>query len=250
MINLGLIGFPLEHSYSPAYFREKLKNLNLVDRVSYKSYPLKRIEDLSALIERHNLRGLNITIPHKKSALKLASTLDDWSQKSGSINTILVEKNGVLRGYNTDAPGFIESLYGVLHQLSSALILGTGGAACAVRVALQEHHIKVTTVSRSTKGDLSYSELNINNLPGFDLIVNCTPLGTWPNTDSLPPIPYELIRPNQILYDLVYNPSETLFLGRGKEKGCRIFTGLPMLQNQAERSWEIWKEGIGITEEL
>lgn len=250
MINLGLIGFPLEHSYSPAYFGEKLKNLNLVDRVSYKSYPLKRIDDLSALIERHHLRGLNITIPHKKSALKLASTLDGWSQKSGSINTFLVEKNGVLRGYNTDAPGFIKSLSGVLHQLSSALILGTGGAACAVRVALQEHHIEVTTVSRTKKGDLSYSELNINNLPGFDLIVNCTPLGTWPNTNSLPPIPYELIRPNQILYDLVYNPSETLFLGRGKEKGCRIFNGLPMLQNQAERSWEIWKEGIGITEEL
>jgi shikimate dehydrogenase len=148
--------------------------------------------------------------------------------------------NGKWKGYNTDAPGFLLTLKSSLPKIGKALVLGTGGAAAAVAFALKNEGVTVKSVSTSGRGDFNYSELEEAGISGFDLIVNCTPLGTFPKTDQCPEIPYGQLIPEQILYDLVYNPSETLFLRRGKERGCETMNGMKMLVNQAELSWEIW----------
>ncbi len=247
-IKLGLIGYPLSHSFSPRYFTEKFKALNIEDRWSYEAFPLRDFPDLAGWMKEKELRGLNITLPHKTRAAAAVDDRDDWAHKSGSVNTILLRPEGSLSGFNTDAPGFLKSLKRVTSPVKTALILGTGGASRGVVAALHSLGSEVVRVSRASgRGDCTYDELRDLRIERFDLIVNTTPLGMYPKSKEAPEIPYSRLKSHQILYDLVYNPAETVFLTRGKSSGCSIINGLEMLKAQAELSWEIWRAGLSPT---
>ncbi len=244
MIRLGLIGFPLVHSFSPPYFEQKIESSGLGGKVEYRPYPLREIGDLKKWLELRGLKGVNVTIPHKRKAAAAMDELDDWAKAAGSANTLCELPDGRWKGYNTDAPGFLLTLRDDFNAFEKVLVLGTGGAASAVIAALENRGKTVKTVSRSGRGDFSYEKLREIGFSGYGLIVNCTPLGTFPATEEAPKIPYDQLKAGQILYDLVYNPAETLFLQRGKERGCRTKNGYEMLINQAEHSWQIWQEAF------
>lgn len=240
MVRLGLIGFPLVHSFSPPYFEQKIESSGLGGKVEYRPYPLRETEDLKKWLKLRGLKGVNVTIPHKRKAAAEMDELDNWAKAAGSANTLCELSDGRWKGYNTDAPGFLLTLHNELNKFDKALVLGTGGAATAVMAALKSRGKAVNAVSSSGRGDFGYEKLQEIDFSGFGLIVNCTPLGTFPATREAPDIPYDRLKPGQILYDLVYNPSETLFLKRGKERGCKTKNGYEMLINQAEHSWHIW----------
>jgi len=186
---------------------------------------------------------MNVTIPYKEEVIPFLDKIDRKAKKIGAVNTIKITKSGKLKGYNTDFYGFRNSLKPLLKkEHKKALILGTGGASKAIAFALKKLGIQYTFVSRTKKSEkmLTYSELTENTIKEYLLIVNTTPLGTHPNTSDKPDIPYNFISDKHILYDLIYNPSETLFLKLGKEKGATIKNGLEMLELQAEKAWEIW----------
>lgn len=237
----GIIGYPLSHSFSPGYFREKFRQLGIA--ASYDAFPLEAITALPALLEQHPaLRGLNVTIPYKQAVMAWLDALDDTAAAVGAVNCIRID-NGRLKGYNTDCIGFLESLEPLLEaQHRQALVLGTGGAAKAVQYALQQLGIRYKLVSRSG-GDLRYSDLDAALVNDYKLIVNTTPLGMYPAVDACPELPYEALGPQHLLYDLVYNPEETLFLQKGKARGAVIKNGYDMLIGQAEAGWRIWHEG-------
>lgn len=234
----GLIGFPLAHSFSEKYFSEKFKKENITD-CRFKNFPLRTIEEFPALIRNEPaLCGLNVTIPYKESVIKYLDDLDEDAKKIGAVNCIKISQK--LTGYNTDSFAFEQSLKPLLKpEHRQALILGTGGAAKAVSFILDGAKIRFRFVSR-TKGDFSYSELNRQILSDSLLIINTTPLGMFPETNACPDIPYQFLTPRHLLYDLIYNPEETLFLKKGKEKGTQIKNGLEMFRLQAEKTWEIW----------
>ena len=238
MKKFGLIGYPLGHSFSPGYFKDKFTKES-IDWATYKAYPLTEIGELQDLFEK-GVHGLNVTIPYKEAVIPFLTSLDPISSEIGAVNTILV-KEGERIGYNTDVYGFETSLKGVLngHVPSGALILGSGGASKAVIFVLRSMGIQTKIVSRS-KGDLSYDEIDEEVLHEHPLIVNTTPLGMAPNLDASPLIPYDHLTADHILFDLIYNPEKTIFLNRGEEQGCTIKNGLEMLILQAEKSWEIW----------
>ena len=242
MKKLGLIGRPLKHSFSKNYFSKKFENEN-INGYEYELYPLSDISQIVNLIGTHpELVGLNVTIPYKRKVVKF---LDDWSGEAkavGAVNTIKFEKGGLI-GYNTDVYGFEISLFKFLNKKKpSALVLGTGGASQAIQYVLKKNGIRYKLVSRSPlKGDLTYKQITAEQIAKYELIINTTPLGTFPNNDQYPQIPYEYLTNNHFLYDLVYNPEKTLFLQRGEENGAKIKNGLEMLELQAEKSWEIWK---------
>ncbi|HFA51343.1 MAG TPA: shikimate dehydrogenase [Bacteroidetes bacterium] len=240
----GLIGYPLSHSFSKKYFSEKFANGQL-DGHRYELFPLQSIDELPKLIaENSRLIGLNVTIPHKQAVFKYLDEIDSEAASIGAVNVIKI-KNGKLKGYNSDVYGFEKSLLSLLGKNTelNALILGTGGASKAVRYILDKLKIPSQFVSRTKKnGQLIYAELNPEIIKNHRLIINTTPLGTYPDILSCPNIPYQFISKNHFLFDLVYNPPETLFLKKGKEKGAATCNGLPMLHLQAERAWEIWNE--------
>lgn len=243
---LGIIGFPLSHSFSPGYFKNKFNEIGLAGRWTYRAYPITKIADLPELMESEYLVGLNVTIPHKVEAIKYVRRLDDWATAAGSVNTLRREKDGSWSGFNTDAPGFIKTIEENKIKCSSSLVLGTGGAARGVVAALKWMGSKVTRVSRTSGlGDISYRQLDIADFSSYDLIVNATPLGMFPEVNLLPDIPYHRLKMHQTLYDMVYNPAETVFLSRGSAMGCKVINGLDMLRAQADLSWSIWMEVYG-----
>ena len=240
----GLIGKNISYSFSKKYFTEKFALGNLVD-CSYENFDLQSIEEFPLLIANHpDLKGVNITIPYKEAVIPYLDKLSKNAAQIGAVNVIRFTKKGKLKGYNSDYYGFMKSLQPLLqphHQ--KALILGTGGAAKAVAFALEELGILYTFVSRSKKENaLDYKYINATTFDNYQLIINCTPLGTHPNIEECPPIPYDYFTPEHLAYDLIYNPEETQFLKKAKKKGAITKNGYEMLVLQAEKAWKIWNK--------
>lgn len=239
----GLIGKTLTHSFSRQYFTGKFEREGLAG-CRYELFPLQRIEEIPALLASHpELEGLNVTIPYKQEVLSFLSE-SHIPAGIGACNCIQV-KQGKLVGYNTDWVGFENSLLPLLEpRHRAALVLGTGGASLAVRYVLRKNGIPFSLVGRKLKADtdLTYEQLTTADLQSHTIIINTTPLGTYPKVEECPPIPYDGLGPQHLLYDLVYNPATTLFLQKGKEKGARIKNGEEMLLLQAEESWRIWNQ--------
>ncbi len=241
----GIIGYPLDHSFSEKYFTEKFLREGLKD-YSYKKFPLASIDLLPALLrEKSELCGFNVTIPYKKEVMKYLHSLDPVAEAIGAVNVVRIFRSpeGMkLRGYNTDAPAFRVSLEkNIGSKPATALVLGTGGAAASVWYILENMGITVCKVSRSAgKGNLTYEELTPSILGETDIIVNATPLGMAPDTDACPPIDYSCLDSHHFLYDLIYNPEKTEFLRRGEKQGCKTSNGLEMLHLQADYAWQIW----------
>jgi len=240
MKRFGLIGKSLAHSFSREYFTSKFEKAGI--DAEYVNFELNDIGQVRQLIEDVDLKGLNVTVPFKESVMAHLDELDSTAVSVGAVNTIKV-KAGKTKGYNTDVRGFEQSLKPFLeHGMDKALILGTGGAAKAVKFVLSRIGLDVLFVSRDPKGEsqIHYSDCNENAVKWHRLIVNTTPLGTYPKTEEKPPISYGGITSAHLLYDLVYNPSETEFLKEGKKRGALTVNGLSMLKIQAEESWKIW----------
>jgi len=242
MKRYGVIGYPLSHSFSPGYFKEKFKKEGINDS-SYEAYPLESIEELPSLLKRvPELQGLNVTIPYKQSVNKY---LDDKSSLPAGLNSCncIQIKDGKLNGFNTDVIGFEQSFQKKLKPYhKNALVLGNGGAAAAVCFVLEKLDISYKLVSRALhKGSsLTYANLNASIIEQHQVIVNTTPLGMYPNIEDYPPIPYEFISSGHYLFDLIYNPDKSKFLQKGEQQGALIQNGMEMLILQAEESWNIW----------
>lgn len=246
MKTYGLIGYPLGHSFSQKYFTDKFRREGLSEH-QYLNFPIERVELLREFIDKDNtLIGLNVTIPYKRQVLNYLDERDEISLKIGAVNTIKIERTAgkiILKGYNTDAYGFYHSLKPYLKKKhDSALILGTGGSSRAVAYVLEELGIHFMFISRNPKekNQLSYMDLCGPVLYNFQIIINTSPVGMYPNVQNYPDIPYDFVTKDHIMFDLIYNPEETLFLKKGKERGAQTINGLKMLHLQAERSWEIW----------
>lgn len=250
----GLIGFPLTHSFSKKYFTEKFEKENITD-CEYNLYSLSSIHQLPDLIKDNpGIAGLNVTIPYKETVLAFLSELDAGAKAVGAVNCIKIERGTnaapKLIGYNTDVFGFRQSIKPFLEKKHErAIILGTGGASKAAAFVLKEIGLDcyfVTRFKNSQKSQItnsfSYADLNEYIFNAFKLIVNTTPVGMYPNVHDAPAIPYELLTPSHLLYDMVYNPAETEFLKRGKEKGAETINGISMLHQQAEEAWRIWNK--------
>ncbi len=244
----GLIGYPLGHSFSKKYFTEKFSDLGISHSHAYEQFPIPTIEELPSLLATYSgsLRGLNVTIPYKQQVIRFLDEIDPAAQRIGAVNTIKILPNGHKIGYNTDYWGFRNTLehWPAFENFRSkkALVLGQGGAAKAVIVALQDLGIEVVKVSRvSTDDSISY-DMVPDVIDQIGLIVNSTPLGMSPNVETCPPLPYESLGAQHYFYDLVYNPLETEFLKRGLAQGIGgIHTGIDMLHGQADKAWEIWQ---------
>lgn len=244
----GLIGYPLVHSFSEKYFQTKFRKENISD-CKYNLFPIKQIEKFPELIkENSGLLGLNVTVPYKESVITYLDELDFTAKAVGAVNCIKLVKdqeNIKLIGYNTDIYGFEKALKPKLKSKhKKALILGTGGSAKAVAYVLRKYQIHYTFVSRNPKTDdfLSYNDLNESIIREYLLIINTTPLGMFPNAQYYPSIPYANISDQHLLFDLIYNPNQTIFLQKGKHHGASIQNGLDMLYFQAEKSFEIWEK--------
>lgn len=246
MSQYGIIGKSLLHSLSKSYFEAKFKQLGLSD-YSYELFEIPSIEVIKTVISEHKtLRGFNVTIPYKEAIISFLDELDGDAAEIRAVNCVKI-KEGRLIGYNTDCYGFAQSIKPFLdtnHQ--RALILGTGGASKAVAYALKKVGVEIyfvtSSANKKTNNTFFYSELNEHVMNAFKLVVNSTPLGTFPNVEEAPALPYHLFTEQHLAYDLVYNPAETVFLKRAKAKGSIVVNGLSMLQLQAEKSWEIWND--------
>ena len=239
----GLIGFPLGHSFSRGFFQKKFKNEGI--RANYENLPLAKLtkKTFAALWQNPNLKGLNVTIPHKQTVMPFLDEVEDRAVRIRAVNTIKRTAAGKLKGFNTDYIGFKKSLTAFLtHQNLTALVLGTGGAAKAVAVVLQDLKIDYKLVSRQAHGSriLTYETITPDQLSQYRLIINTTPLGMSPKLTTFPPLPYQALTPQHFLYDLVYNPEATAFLKHGQKAGAKTKNGLEMLYGQAEASWAIW----------
>lgn len=241
----ALIGYPLGHSFSKKYFTEKFENMGLSETHEYKLFELPDIQEFPQLLKNEpNLKGLNVTIPHKQAVMPFLDGLDASAEKVGAVNVIKFMEDGRLIGYNSDYYGFKASLEDFLSEVNissiKALVLGNGGAGKAVVAALKDLGIIYKTVSRTkSEENISYDEIPAL-IADYQLIINCSPVGTYPKADQCPDIPYDSLTENHFLYDLVYNPLETLFLQKGKEQGAKTHNGLSMLHLQAEKAWEVW----------
>ena len=240
----GLIGYPLTHSFSPAYFKMKFA-AQQTDAI-YELFPIQAIRELPDLLKNTPaLAGLNVTTPYKEAVMRYLDEVDKTAEEIGAVNCITII-DGKTKGYNTDAMGFEKSLNSLLKpQHTQALILGTGGSSKAVAYTLTQLRIPYRKVSRDkTEGVLSYEDLTDETIAHCKLIINTTPVGMYPNVDEAPPLPYNSIGEQHLLYDLIYNPGETKFLTLGKEKGAVIKNGFEMLQLQADAGWEIWSRNV------
>lgn len=255
MTEYGLIGKTLGHSFSATFFNEKFKREGIDAR--YNLYPLDNIDLLPALISSHpGLAGLNVTIPYKVDVMKYLDSLSEEAEAIGAVNVIRISREGGrinLKGFNSDAYGFSESLRGVLEKAGvkptghadspDAFVLGTGGASKAVVWSLRNMGFTPQLVGRHRKPDcIAYEDLTPQDVCYASLIVNCTPLGTSPDTDKAAPFPYQYLQKGQVCFDLVYNPAETLFMRISKAHGCTVSNGLEMLHLQAVGAWKIWTE--------
>jgi shikimate dehydrogenase len=245
MRQFGLIGYPLGHSFSRQYFSEKFIREGIKDAY-YELFPLPDIELLPVLLSRKTrLRGLNVTIPHKEAILPYLHRIDPTAEKIGAVNVVKITEKGELIGYNSDYYGFMESLKNALQKseikVTHALVLGTGGSSKAVMAALEMLNISYQRVSRNASAQaIAYENLTPEIIDNVQLIVNTTPLGMSPNVETAPALPFELLSPQHLCFDLVYNPLHTQFLQKSQEAGAHIQTGLEMLHLQAERAWKIW----------
>lgn len=245
----GLIGYPLTHSFSKKYFTKKFEKEG-IKNCRYDLFEIKNIEELPSIIKNNpELKGLNVTIPHKESVINFLDELDEPARSIKAVNVIKID-SGKLKGYNSDFHGFRTSLKKFLNvetlevlktsKVLKALVLGTGGSSKAIKAALEDLKIDYKTVSRNEgKADFTYEDLK-SQIGNFQLIINTTPVGMYPLIEACPDLPYDLINKDHYLFDLVYNPEETLFMKKGKEKGARTKNGLEMLSLQAEKAWEIW----------
>ncbi len=257
MKHYGLLGFPLSHSFSIGYFTEKFKREGI--EATYENFSLPTIDLFpELLIERPDLSGLNVTIPYKQAVMPYLNDLDPEARAIGAVNVIRIQcgENGLLQltGYNTDVIGFRESIHPLIESLRKrlstyrldemplkALVLGTGGSSKAVCHALKQLGLEPTSVSRTaTETTLAYEDLTPETYKTHRVIVNTTPLGMYPNVDGFPGLDYSQLGTGHLLFDLVYNPQETLFLRKGKEQGALVKNGSDMLSLQAEASWTIW----------
>lgn len=244
MHKLGLLGKNISYSFSVAYFKKKFED-EKIDNISYENFDIESISLFPDLIKNStDLKGLNVTIPYKEAVIPFLDKLSKKAKEIGAVNTIKITKNNKLVGYNTDCYGFKKSIKPFLKpHHKNALILGTGGASKAIAYSLKKLNINYHYVSRNIKNgvDFSYNTLTEDIIKDYQIIINCTPLGTFPNIDICPDIPYKAITKDHILYDLIYNPEETKFLKLGKLQQATTINGLNMLKLQAEKAWSIWK---------
>ena len=245
-MNFGLLGKSLSHSFSKPYFEKKFLDESKSE-YTYSNFDLENLDSFLTIVTENKLSGLNVTKPYKETIIPFLNELDITAKEIGAVNCIKIiwkDEKPYLIGYNTDYYGFAQSIKPFLEPIhQKALILGTGGASKAVNFALKNIGVDVyfvTSGEKKTANSFLYSELNNHILNAFKLIVNCTPLGMYPKIEACPDIPYELLNSEHLLYDLIYNPEETLFLKKGKEQGTVVINGLNMLKLQADKAWEIW----------
>ncbi|SDR95990.1 shikimate dehydrogenase [Gramella sp. MAR_2010_147] len=236
----GLIGKDIDYSFSRKYFSEKFKKESI--DAEYRNFDIPSIKNFPEISQNNIASGFNVTIPYKETIIPYLDHLDAHAEKIKAVNTIKFEKDGSLCGYNTDYWGFMQSIkphLGAHHK--NALILGTGGASKAIAYALDLLDIQTEFVSRDPENNqFSYSALTTNVLNSHTLIINCTPLGTSPNIEKYPNIPFEFLSEKHLVFDLIYNPSQTKLMQLAAEKGAKTINGLAMLEQQAEKSWQIW----------
>ncbi len=238
----GLLGRNISYSFSKGYFTEKFANENF-EGYNYENFDIATMEEFPDVISSNkDLKGLNVTIPYKEAIIPYLQKLSKKAAQIGAVNTIKITKKGNLKGYNTDYFGFKKSLQPLLQaHHKKALILGTGGASKGVAFALEELDIPFTFVSRESKeNSIGYELINSTTFDNYQIIINATPVGTSPNTDACPDLPYEFFTAKHIAYDLIYNPAETLFLKKAAAQGAQTKNGLDMLIFQAEKAWKIW----------
>lgn len=247
MKQFGLIGYPLGHSFSKNFFNEKFHSENI--DAEYVNFEIPTIEDFPKVVASHpNLVGLNVTIPYKEKVISYLDELDKDAASIGAVNVIRIIRNKgkvTLKGYNSDVLGFTQSIEPLLERHhTKALILGTGGASKAVNYSLRKLGLDTLFVSRSRRNEstITYSDLTSEYMEAYKVIVNCTPVGMYPQADLCPDIPYELLTPQHLLYDLLYNPNTTLFMKRGADQGATVKNGLEMLLLQAFGAWDIWNQ--------
>jgi len=243
MNKLGLLGKNISYSFSKSYFKEKFKNEN-INNTTYENFDIKNINAFPSIIkETEGLKGMNVTIPYKEQVMPFLDKINKKAKAIGAVNTIKITKKGKLIGYNTDCYGFKKTLKPhIKSHHKKALILGTGGASKAIAFTLKEMGITYQYVSRtlSDRVGFSYNTLTENDVKNHQIIINCSPVGTFPNVKDCPNIPYQSINENHILFDLIYNPEETKFLKLGKKHKADTINGLGMLEFQAEKAWSIW----------
>ena len=244
MDKYGLIGYPLGHSFSIGYFNEKFQN-ECID-ATYENFEIPSIENLTEILDTNpELKGLNVTIPYKEKVISYLDSISPEARAIGAVNVIKVTHKGnktELKGYNSDVIGFTQSIEPLLERYhKKALVLGTGGASKAIIFSLKSLGIETLTVSRFERhGCVRYEDITPEMIKEYNVIVNCTPCGMYPQTDDCPNLPYEAMDSHTLLYDLIYNPDETLFLKKGKAQGATVKNGLEMLLLQAFASWNFW----------
>ena len=242
MTKFGIIGYPLGHSFSKGFFTEKFARESI--NAQYLNFEIPDVAMLSDVLrDNPELRGLNVTLPHKQAVIPLLDELSDEAREIGAVNVIRI-RDGRLKGFNSDIIGFTNSIKSLLmpHH-KKALILGTGGASKAIRVGLNRLGIEWTYVSRSPReGMITYEDITAETLQAYTVIVNCSPVGMFPNVAQAPEIPYDCLSDKHLLFDLVYNPEETLFMKKGRAEGATVKNGLEMLHLQAIASWDFWNE--------
>jgi len=242
MTKYGIIGNPLGHSFSKGFFTEKFAREGI--DAEYLNFQISEIGKLTEVLrENPELRGINVTLPYKTEIIPFLDELSDEAREIGAVNVVQI-RNGHLKGFNSDIIGFTRSIQPLLkshHQ--KALILGTGGASRAIRVGLTRLGLEWKYVSRTPhEGMITYEDITAETLREYEVIVNCSPVGMFPKVDGCPVIPYEFLTPDNLLYDLVYNPETTLFMKKGALQGAVVKNGLEMLHLQAIASWEFWNE--------
>ena len=236
MRTFGLIGKTLSHSFSEGYFNKKFHKEDIND-AEYKNFELNNISEFTDLISKIKLSGLNVTTPYKESIIPFLDKLTPHARAIGAVNTIQFKGNKLI-GHNTDTIGFSQSMQPILNARNKALILGNGGASKAIQYTLKTLNIEYKIVSRNSSFD--YLDISSKSIGYYDIIINTTPLGTHPKITDFPKIPYNELNENHLLFDVIYNPTESEFLRFGKTRNCSIKNGLEMLEIQAESSWNIW----------
>ena len=247
MDKYGLIGYPLGHSFSISYFNQKFEDEGI--NAKYENFEISSIDQLQEVLDTNpNLKGLNVTIPYKEKVMEYLDSITPEAQAIGAVNVIRVWQDGKnlkLKGYNSDVIGFTQSIEPMIdpNWHKKALILGTGGASKAINYGLKSLGLETVYVSRYERpGTIQYASITPEVVKEYNVIVNCTPVGMYPHTEECPPLPYEAMDHHNILYDLIYNPDETLFMKRGRQQGAEVKNGLEMLLLQAFASWEFWHE--------
>ncbi|KXB84834.1 putative shikimate dehydrogenase [Prevotella sp. DNF00663] len=246
MDKYGLIGYPLGHSFSVGFFNEKFENENI--NAEYINFEIPNIESLPEIITSNpELKGFNVTIPYKQKVMRYLDYISPEAKEIGAVNVVKIDHKGkdtILKGYNSDVTGFTKSIEPLLEAFhKKALILGTGGASKAIEYGLKLLNIETQLVSRTRKpGIIQYEDITPDMIQEYNVVINCTPCGMYPKADECPELPYEAMNTRTLLYDLIYNPDETLFMKRGLEYGATVKNGLEMLLLQAFASWDFWNE--------